>query len=484
MNIEFGKNINNKNKVKKVYNKGNIIITRPQTAKYPYKILSIKEFPKSINDDKKLIKKPKRNNDLNSINMKKSFSYVENLQIENIKKNKNKLTKGFNHSYHDTNNNFVLHTNNKLEYNEEDFINRIFTSDRGKVQLYSMNNDSYNDFGIKKNRKLVIKRGFSSNSNNKKRVSSFSMSKYIEKYINNGNNNGKNNVYKNDGYNKSININNYNNNAYKINDDDNTQIIHFLSEIINTEKLNKNIIYQTTYNKNKNKNNTRNLIIKKYYYNNKNKISLSDAKNPYDDIKPVIINVQEKFNLSKINKDKKNYKSNDFLLYKKKFENATKLRKNLKISSFSSKTENNEKRRAFSIETEKSIYKKKEKSKENNNDKNKKDNGFHIDKNKIKNIKYKIKNKHKKKLKLNKEFKVKNKKRSNIFKNHEINNGFLKYLNHFKKDKNYIGKSNNYRGIRYGKKCDIYDYLLLPKESEKNDEALNKDYSEFKSVNQ
>jgi hypothetical protein len=321
------------------------------------------------------------------------------------------------------------------------------------------------------------------------------MSKYIEKYINNGSNNGKNSGY-NKSTTKSININHSNNNAYKINDDDNTQIIHFLSEIINTEKLNKNIIYQTTsniiksYNKNKNKNNTRNLIIKKYYYNNKNKISLGDGKNPYDDIKPVIINAKETINLSKINKNKKYYKSNDFLLYKKKFENTTKLSKNLKISSFNSKTENNEKKRAFSIETEKSIFKKKEKSKEktkennNDNDKNKKDRGFHIDKNKIKNIKYKIKNKHKRKLKLNKEFKVKNKKRSNIFKNHEINNGFLKYLNHFKKDKNYIGKSNNYRGIRYGKNSDIYDYLLLPKESEKNDEALNKDYTEFKSVNQ
>ena len=100
-------------------------------------------------------------------------------------------------------------------------------------------------------------------------------------------------------------------------------------------------------------------------------------------------------------------------------------------------------------------------------------------------MKYKIKNRYKKKIKYNKDLKIKNKKKNNAFKSHDINNnGFLKYLNYLKNDRNYLGKSNNnYRGIRYGKNCDIYDYLLIPKEPEKIDEALNKDFTEFKSVN-
>ena len=505
MNIEFGKNNNNASQIKKIYNKGNIIITRPKTAKYPYKILSIKEFQKPISDDKIIIKRPKGNN-IKTMNMKKSFSFVEDLQIDNYNKNKNKITKAFNQSYHDNNKNYILYTiNKKKEYNEEDFVSKIFSADRGKAFLSSINNDSYNDFGQKKNRKFNIKRGFSSNSNNKKRVSSFSMSKYIEKYINNGHNN-----------NKSININysnsnNNNKNAYKINDDDNTQIIHFLSEIINTEKICKNLIYQTTnniiknYNKNKSKNNTRNLIIKRYYYNNnKNKISLSDAKNAYDKLKPVVINIKESFNISKINKNKNHYKNHDFFFRKKKFENTTKLNKNtdLKKSSLNSlnhKTESTEKNRALSVDIDKNFFKgkEKEKQKEKENSKNntkdnkdnkdgtKKDFGFNQDKSKINNMKYKIKNRYKKKIKYNKDLKIKNKKKNNAFKSHDINNnGFLKYLNHLKNDRNYLGKSNNYRGIRYGKNCDIYDYLLIPKESEKIDEALNKDFTEFKSVNQ
>ncbi len=143
------------------------------------------------------------------------------------------------------------------------------------------------------------------------------------------------------------------------------------------------------------------------------------------------------------------------------------------------------------IEEEKEKQKEKENSKNNtkdnkdNKDGTKKDFGFNQDKSKINNMKYKIKNRYKRKIKYNKDLKIKNKKKNNAFKSHDINNnGFLKYLNHLKNDRNYLGKSNNYRGIRYGKNCDIYDYLLIPKESEKIDEALNKDFTEFKSVNQ
>ena len=41
VNINFS--INNNNKAKKIYNKGDIFIVRPQNMKFPYKIISIKE---------------------------------------------------------------------------------------------------------------------------------------------------------------------------------------------------------------------------------------------------------------------------------------------------------------------------------------------------------------------------------------------------------------------------------------------------------
>ena len=41
VNIKFGNN--NNNKVKKIYNKGDIILVRPQNMRYPYKIISVKE---------------------------------------------------------------------------------------------------------------------------------------------------------------------------------------------------------------------------------------------------------------------------------------------------------------------------------------------------------------------------------------------------------------------------------------------------------
>ena len=99
--------------------------------------------------------------------------------------------------------------------------------------------------------------------------------------------------------------------------------------------------------------------------------------------------------------------------------------------------------------------------------------------------KYKIKNRYKKKLKFSKDLKIKNKK-SKVFNSHEINKGYLQYVNSLKNDKlNYIEKANNYRGFQYGKNCDIYDYLISPKTSVRvTEEAATNDYIEFKSINQ
>ena len=56
VNIKFGNN--NNNKVKKIYNKGDIILVRPQNMRYPYKIISVKEKKIKI---AKNIKKRKNN---------------------------------------------------------------------------------------------------------------------------------------------------------------------------------------------------------------------------------------------------------------------------------------------------------------------------------------------------------------------------------------------------------------------------------------
>ena len=485
INIQFGKNKNNMNKIKKVYNQGNIITARPKTAKYPYKILSIKEFPKPIYDDKTKIKKSYRNSIYTLSNktlMKKSFSFVEDFQRVNTKKNTSRQNNKFNQSSYD--NNYIISSNyRKTDYCEEEKIIKILSSTHGKINTNSINNDNSSEFGIKKNRKLFIKRGFSGHSNNKKRVSSYSMSKYIEKYIDKD--------YFNN--NKSININeNTNNNdIYKINYDENTQVLNFLSEVINTENLKNNYNYKTTNNilknYNKNKGNTRNLIIKRYNNNNyckHNKVSLSYTKKAYNGLKPVIINVKKQSNfLKEINENNKNknnnyIRKNNFLTYKKKFENQLTLKKN-KSLSIKNKTESNEYNyRALSVEKDKNLSKEKD-------NKEKKNINIIKEKNKINNIKYKIKNKYKKKLKFHKDLKIKNKK-TKIIKSHEVNNGFLKYLSDLKNDKfNYINNSNNYRGLKYGKNSDIYDYLDLPKESEKNDnDTLAKEHIEYKSVNQ
>lgn len=54
VNIKFGNN--NNNKVKKIYNKGDIILVRPQNMRYPYKIISVKEKKIKIAKNIKIVK--------------------------------------------------------------------------------------------------------------------------------------------------------------------------------------------------------------------------------------------------------------------------------------------------------------------------------------------------------------------------------------------------------------------------------------------
>ena len=109
----------------------------------------------------------------------------------------------------------------------------------------------------------------------------------------------------------------------QINNDENSQIINFLSEVINTENIKNNYKYNfhttsnilTNYNKNNKNATTRNLIIKRHYKNNKNQISLSYTKNINNELKLLIINFKEKFNLLNDKKEKINHINNNFLKY-------------------------------------------------------------------------------------------------------------------------------------------------------------------------
>ena len=160
MNIQFGNNKNNTNKVKKIYNQGNIITARPQTAKYPYKILSIKEFPKPKCEDILKERKAKL-----KINMKKSFSFIEDSKTGYNKKNQIKKKNLFNHS--SLGNNKVLFTNN----HGHEKIRKIFSASQRKTNLFSINNND-NEFyidEIKKNNELLKKRGIEVNNDNKKK---------------------------------------------------------------------------------------------------------------------------------------------------------------------------------------------------------------------------------------------------------------------------------------------------------------------------
>ena len=581
MNIQFGNNKNNTDRVKKIYNQGDIITARPKTSKQPYKILSVKESARQASGAISKLKSPIKNNiyTLNNIyTIKKSFSCVGS-SIKGKKINEIKLKKNFNKSFYD--NNCLLSAKRKTDYIGEDKTNKFF----------SINNEN-SDKAFNKNRKLIIRRGFSSTKCiNKKKVSSYSMSKYIEKYIDKDYlNNSKTNKNNN-------NINNKND-LYKINlDENNNQVIHFLSEVINTEMMNINCIYQTTNgiaknNVPKNKSNTRNLIIQNYCNNYLNKISLSN------EMRPVII--QQKINFMKENEKK--IKNNFFLKNKKIVESGKKLKKNksYKITTVKYKNEKEDYiKKAISIETDKQISKrrhfetdKKEKEKkyiiindkikimeknkeefaeyyklittENNKSKNLENNTenykeknienineaknldnnyntikiiennkennivkniekynkaknveknnkekreINIEKNKAKsednnkvkivdkniekkaenlkrhnNILLKIKNSNKKKFNFSKDL---NKPQKKKFFNNQVTDIDNKCFNDFKNEKLiYFCKSNNFRGIKQRKNDDIYNYLILPKESEKNNDVINNEYVEFKSNKQ
>ena len=440
MNIQFGKIKNNIREIKKVYNKGKIITARPQSAKYPYRILSIREFPSPIPNNKS------NNNRFFQKNKYfiKSFSFVENskrnINRKQVKKNKNY----FNHSSFE--NNYKLKNNIKKEESTDKKIMTIFSPNPKRRNLTSIEN-VYNEIILKKNRQLT-----KTLEGNKKKVSSYSMNKYIEKYLDKEILNSK--KYLNTNYNNNYDINT---DLYKINYDDNTQIINFLSQVVNTDNFKK--YYNTTNNiltnfqKNKIKNSTRNLIIRSNYTNNINFDSFSDIKNENDELKPLIIN----FKQTKNNQVKN--QRNIFLKYHKKTENQTKLNTN-KSSKITTQTDSNIAiKKSISIEGDKKILLIKNIKKERNEDdiNNNKEN-------KHKKFTFRIKhnNKKKRKFRFTREIKIKSKK-IKIFHNNVINNEFFQYS---KDIKNKMNIYKNKEKIKYEKNSDIYDYLISPQNSE------------------
>jgi hypothetical protein len=323
------------------------------------------------------------------------------------------------------------------------------------------------EFNFKNNKGLFMKR---TNSDYKKKVSSFSMNKYIENYV-------LKTKSKDKAYNSSININENTYSLINYNDDDNIQVINFLSEIINTEILknknhkkltNNNNNYYTTnniYNSNiNNKEFTRNLIIKRHNSNYQKKESLNNSKNANNEIKPIIINIKRKFGLITEKTENQKYKNS----FRNNIENNIKFRKNqsTRLTTIKKSKENNlSKYRPLSA-TNKNILKEK-------NLKVEKDNK--IDDNK--NEKYIIKAKCKKKFKFNKNIRIKNKKKK-MFNSHD-NSELQKYLIDLN---NKFNSPNNHK-FENKKNSDIYEYIILPKENEENlDEKEVKNNKEIDTI--
>jgi hypothetical protein len=251
------------------------------------------------------------------------------------------------------------------------------------------------------------------------------------------------------------------------NDDDyNNQVMKFLSEVINKEKLKRNNTsdnntyynhskkFHTTNNIiNKNGKNTRSLMIKRFYKNYPNNMTLNLSKNKNIELKPYVVSLKEKFGLFDGANSISNYnfrKNYEYHIHSQKKQSA-------RISSSKGPTENNiPKYRPLSAKIDYSI---KDRNIINISvDKDKK-----VDKNSSRKFKIRIKTKSKKK----KKYKIKGKK-NRIFRSHENNSIHKKFNRVFECQKN----------------SDIFDYLILPKDSEnKANVTDNNNFLEFAHVN-
>ena len=170
VNIKFGNN--NNNKVKKIYNKGDIILVRPQNMRYPYKIISVKEKKIKIAENIKIVKIQNQN---------KLFTLNDICSISNFG-NPSPMNKT-----NQTNNsigkeNFIIRNSNKLKkYNSEIAIRKkIIEIEKQKE--------------INNNKENIRQRNFDDNFFLKKKGLSYNNSKFADNFFKNNNKNLKINI--------------------------------------------------------------------------------------------------------------------------------------------------------------------------------------------------------------------------------------------------------------------------------------------------
>ena len=170
VNIKFGNN--NNNKVKKIYNKGDIILVRPQNMRYPYKIISVKEKKIKIPENIKIVK-IKNQNKLFTLNDICSISNFGNPSPMN-------KTNQINNSI--GKDNFIIRNSNKLKkYNSEIAIRKkIIEIEKQKE--------------INNNKENIRQRNFDDNFFLKKKGLSYNNSKFADNFFKNNNKNLKINI--------------------------------------------------------------------------------------------------------------------------------------------------------------------------------------------------------------------------------------------------------------------------------------------------
>ena len=170
VNIKFGNN--NNNKMKKIYNKGDIILVRPQNMRYPYKIISVKEKKIKIAENIKIVKIQNQN---------KLFTLNDICSISNFG-NPSPMNKTNQINNSIGKENFIIRNSNKLKkYNSEIAIRKkIIEIEKQKE--------------INNNKENIRQRNFDDNFFLKKKGLSYNNSKFADNFFKNNNKNLKINI--------------------------------------------------------------------------------------------------------------------------------------------------------------------------------------------------------------------------------------------------------------------------------------------------
>ena len=230
INIKFGNN--NNNKVKKIYNKGDIILVRPQNIKYPYKIIAIREKKISIKDNIKILKIP---NQQNLFTLNDIFS-VSNFGNPSQKLNANLISNSSVKDSFNLTNNFINKTSKKNS--DMDIRKKIIEVEK----LKQFNNNENLRYSIRQ-------RNFDDNFFLKHKGLSYSNSKYFENFTKDKNKDPKiktNYIIKEENekifnYDSSVINNEKNKNCYKLKYD------KLISSLIINNSDEKNLILKRNF---------------------------------------------------------------------------------------------------------------------------------------------------------------------------------------------------------------------------------------------